>query len=79
MEQHTGSKQEKKYVKAVYYQGCLFNLCAEYTMRNAKLYEAQTGLKIAGRNITNLRYVDDTMLNGRKRRGTKKPLDERGE
>ena len=50
-------------------------------MRNAKLDEAQTGLKIAGRNITNLRYVDDTMLNGRKQRGTKEPLDEneRGE
>ena len=43
-------------------------------MRNAKLDEAQTGLKIAGRNITNLRYVDDTMLNGRKQRGTKEPL-----
>ena len=43
-------------------------------MRNAKLDEAQTGLKIAGRNITNLRYVDDTMLNGRKQRGPKEPL-----
>ena len=55
---------------------CLFNLCAEYTMRNAKLDEAQTGLKIAGRNTTNLRYVDDTMLNGRKQRVTKEPLNE---
>ena len=41
---------------------CLFNLCAEYIMRNAGLEEAQTGIKIAGRNISNLRYADDTTL-----------------
>ena len=41
---------------------CLFNLCAEYIMRNAGLYEAQAGIKIAGRNINNLRYADDTTL-----------------
>ena len=41
---------------------CLFNLYEEYTMRNAGLEEAQTGVKIAGRNISNLRYVDDTTL-----------------
>ena len=41
---------------------CLFNLCAEYIMRNAGLNEAQAGIKIAGRNINNLRYVDDTTL-----------------
>ena len=40
---------------------CLFNLYAEYVMRNAGLGEAQAGLKIAGRNINNLRYVDDTI------------------
>ena len=39
---------------------CLFKLYAEYIMRNAVLDEAQTGIKIAGRNINNLRYVDDT-------------------
>ena len=39
---------------------CLFNFCAEYTMRNAGLEEKQAGIKIAGRNINNLRYVDDT-------------------
>ena len=39
---------------------CLFNLYAEYIMRNAGLDKAQTGLKIAGRNINNLRYADDT-------------------
>ena len=41
---------------------CLFNLCAEYMMRNAGLDEAQAGIKIAGRNINNLRYADDTAL-----------------
>ena len=41
---------------------CLFNLCAEYIMRNAGLEEAQAGIKIAGRNINNLRYADDTIL-----------------
>ena len=41
---------------------CLFNLHAEYTMRNAGLEEAQAGIKIAGRNINNLRYADDTTL-----------------
>ena len=39
---------------------CLFNLYAEYIMRNAGLAEAQAGIKIAGRNINNLRYADDT-------------------
>ena len=48
-------------------QGCilssfLFNLYAEYLMRNAGLDEAQTGIKIARRNINNLRYADDTTL-----------------
>ena len=41
---------------------CLFNLCAEYIMRNARLDEAQAGIKIARRNINNLRYADDTTL-----------------
>ena len=41
---------------------CLFNLYAEYIMRNARLDEAQAGIKIAGRNIKNLRYTDDTIL-----------------
>ena len=49
------------------HQGCLlspylFNLYAEYIMRNAGLEEAQAGIKIAGRNINNLRYADDTTL-----------------
>ena len=41
---------------------CLFNLYAEYIMRNARLDEAQAGIKIARRNINNLRYADDTTL-----------------
>ena len=56
---------------------CLFNLYAEYIMRNACLDEAQARIKIARRNIKNLRYAGDTTLNkGRKRRGTKDSLDE---
>ena len=41
---------------------CLFNLYADYIMRNARLDEEQTGIKVAGRNINNLRYTDDTIL-----------------
>ena len=54
MEQQTGSKSGKEYIKAVL-SPCLFNLYAEYTMRNAGLEEAQAGIKIAGRNINNVR------------------------
>ena len=59
---------------------CLFNLYAEYIMRNAGLDEAQAGIKIAGRNINNLRYADDTTLIAESEE-LKKPLDEsqRGE
>ena len=46
----------------LYIAPCLFNLYAEYIMRNAGLDEAQAGIKIAGRNINNLRYADDTSL-----------------
>ena len=41
---------------------CFFNLYAKHIMRNARLREAQTGIKIAGKNINNLRYADDTTL-----------------
>ena len=61
MEQQTGSKLGKEYVKTIL-SPCLFNLYAEYIMRNAGLDEAQAGIKIAGRNINNLRYADDTTL-----------------
>ena len=56
---------------------CLFKLHAECFMRNAGLYESQAGIKIAGRNISNIRYADDTTLMAE----SKEPLDEgeRGE
>ena len=59
---------------------CFFNLYAKY-QQNAGLDEAQAGVKIAGRNINNLRYVDDTTLMAEKRRRNKELLDEseRGE
>ena len=59
MEQQTSSRSGKVYVKAV---TLLFNFNAEYLMRNAGLDEAQAGIKIARRNINNLRYADDTTL-----------------
>ena len=62
MEQQTGSKQEKEYVKTILLSPCLFNLYAEYIKRNGGLKEAQAGIKVAGRNIKNLRYADDTTL-----------------
>ena len=60
---------------------CLFNLHAEYIMRNAGLEEAQAGIKIARRNINNLRYADDTTLMAESKEEQKEPLDEseRGE
>ena len=57
MEHWTGSKLGKVYVKAIY---CHLALYAEYIIGNARLDEAQAGIKIAGRNINNLRYADDT-------------------
>ena len=62
MEQQTSSRLGKEYVKAVLLSPCLFNLCAEYIMRNAGLDEAQAGVKIARRNINNHRYADDNTL-----------------
>ena len=62
MEQQTGSKQEKEYVKAGYCHPAYFNLYAEYIKRNAGLEKAQAGIKIAGRNINHLRHANDTTL-----------------
>ena len=59
MEQQTGSKGVHQ---GCILSPCLFNFYAEYIIRNAGLEEAQAGIKIAGRNINNLRYADDTML-----------------
>ena len=61
MEQQTGSKSGKEYVKAVYCHPAYLTFI-EYNMRNAGLDETQAGIKIAGRNINNLRYGGDTTL-----------------
>ena len=53
---------------------CLFNLYAEYIMRNAGLEEAQAGIKIAGRNINNLRYADDITFMAESEEELKSPL-----
>ena len=55
---------------------CLFNLYAESIMLYARLDESQAGIRIAGTNINNLRYADDTILIAEKWTGTKEPLDE---
>ena len=55
-------KTEKEVCQVYILSPCSFNLCAEYITRNARLDEAQAGIKIAGRNINNLRYADDTTL-----------------
>ena len=62
MEQQTGSKQEKEYVKAVYCHPAYLTYMAEYIIRNAGVEEAQAGIKIAWRSINNLRYADETTL-----------------
>ena len=61
MEQRTGSKLGKEYVRAVYCQPAYLNYI-QSTTQNARLDELQVGIKIAGRNINNLRYADDTTL-----------------
>ena len=62
MEQQTSSKLRKGYYQGCILSPCLFNLYAEYIMQNARLDEAQAGIKIAQRNINNLRYGDDSTL-----------------
>ena len=62
MEQQTGSKLAKEYIKAVYYHPAYLTSYAEYIMRNARLDESQAGIRIARRNINNFRYADDTTL-----------------
>ena len=65
IEIQSGSKSRKEYVKAVYcHPACL--TYAEYIMWNAGLDESQAGIKIARRNINNLRYPDDTILMAKK-------------
>ena len=71
MGQQTGYKSGKEYQGCIL-SPCLFNLYAEYIMRNARLDEAQAGIKLAGRNINNLRYADYTTLMAE---SEEKPLD----
>ena len=73
MKQLTGSKLGKEYNKAVYWPH-LFNFYAEYIMWNAWLDEAQAGIKIARRNISNLRYTDDTTLIAESKEKLKSPV-----
>jgi len=58
----------------MYIVTCLFNLYAEYIMRNAGLDEPQAGIKIAGRNINNVRYADDTTLMAESEEELRNPL-----
>ena len=67
MEQYTGSKLGRECIQYIQSRlcilsSCLFNLYAEYIMRNAGLDKAQAGIRIAGRNISNFSYTDDTTL-----------------
>ena len=62
MEQQTGSKSGKEYIKAVYCHPAYLTYMQSTLWENARLEEAQAGIKIAGRNISNLRYADDTTL-----------------
>ena len=57
-----GTMDYKGVLSRLYMSPCLFNLYAEYIIRNARLYGAQAGIKIAGINTNNLRYADDTTL-----------------
>ena len=62
MEKQIGSTSGKEYGQGCILSPCLFNLYAEYIMLNARLDEAEAGIKIAGRNINNLRYADDATI-----------------
>ena len=73
-EQQTGSKLGKGVLQCCISSLCLFNLYAEDIMRNAGLEEAQAGIKIAGRNINNIRYADDTTLMAESEEGLKSLL-----
>ena len=62
MKQRTGTKSGKEYVKAVYCHPAYLTYMQSTSAYNARLNEAQAGIKIAGRNINNIRYADDTTL-----------------
>ena len=81
MEQQTGSKSGKEYVKAVYCHPAYLIYMQSTSWGMLGWKKQQAGIKIAGRNINNLRYADDTTFMAEKWRRTKEPLDEseRGE
>ena len=77
MERWTGSKLWNGVSQGCILSPCLFNFCAEYIMQNARLEDAQAGIKTGERNINNLSYVDDTTLMAESEEElNKKPLDE---
>ena len=77
VEQLIGSGLRNKYDSPVcLLSSCLFNLYAEHIMRNARLDELQAEIKIGWRNISNLRFTDDTTLMAETKRNYKAPLDE---
>ena len=74
MERQTGSKLGKEYNKAVYCHPVYLTYTQNTIMLNARLDEAQAGIKIAGRNINNLTYADDTTLMAESKEGLKSLL-----
>ena len=78
MEQQTGSKLGKEYIKAVYCHP-VYLIYAEHIIRNARLDEAQAGIKTARRNINNLRYADDTTLMTESKEEESRDESEKGE
>ena len=64
IEQQTGSKLGKDYIKAVYCHPAFFNLYAEYIVRNTGLDEAQAGIKIARRNIDSIKNINNSNIQG---------------
>ena len=81
MEQQTGSKYGKEYIKAVYCHPAYLTYIQSSSWELPGWMKPPAGIKIAGRNINNLRYADDTTLMAESEGGTKEPLDEgdRGE
>ena len=73
MEQLIGSRSRKQGCLLL---PCLFNLYTEHIIRNTGLDDLQAGIRIGGRNINNLRYVDDTTLKAESKEETKEPLDQ---
>ena len=78
MEQRTGSKLGIEYDKAVYCHPVYLTYMQSTSCEMLGWIDSQTGIKIARRNIKNLRYADDNHFSGRKQRGAKEPLDEGG-